>query len=232
MNGHLINHIMYADDLVLISPSSAGLCQLLLECERFGMSHAVKYMYNAKKSAVMIFRSATLKGCFIPEFKLKGVTLHVVATYKYLGNYISKDLSDDDINRQRRTLYVQGNIILRKFSMCSLEVKLTLFRSYCSPMYGVQLWWNYKKSTLNRLHIAYNNILKLFIDTSKYESTSLLCTLFDVQCCQSVIRNMVYSFMCRLGSSVNYILNDILSSSLRFTSRVRKHWNKLLYVNT
>ena len=62
----------------------------------------------------MIFRSATLKGCFIPEFKLKGVTLHVVATYKYLGNYISDDLSDDDnINRQCRTLYVQGNIILR-----------------------------------------------------------------------------------------------------------------------
>ena len=25
LNGHLINHIMYADDLVLISPSSAGL---------------------------------------------------------------------------------------------------------------------------------------------------------------------------------------------------------------
>ena len=62
----------------------------------------------------MIFRTATLKGCSIPEFKLKGVTLHVVATCKYLGNYISDDLSDDDddINRQRRTLYVQGNIIL------------------------------------------------------------------------------------------------------------------------
>ena len=37
-----------------------------------------------------------------------------------------------------------------------------------------------------------------------------LCTLFDVHCCQSVIRNMVYSFICRLGSSVNYILNDWL----------------------
>ena len=45
------------------------------------------------------------------------VTLHVVATYKYLGNYISDDLSDDDdINRQRRTLYGQRNIILQK--MC------------------------------------------------------------------------------------------------------------------
>ena len=34
MNGHLINHIMYAVDLVLVSPSSVGLCQLLHECEK------------------------------------------------------------------------------------------------------------------------------------------------------------------------------------------------------
>ena len=71
-------------------------------------------------------------------------------------------------------------------------------------------------------------MFKLFIGTSKYENTRLLCTLFDVQCCQSVIRNMVYRFMCRLDSFVNYILNDILISSLRFTSRIRKHWNKIL----
>lgn len=231
MNDFLINHIMYADDLVLISPSSAGLCQLLRKCEKFGMSHDVKY--NAKKSAVMLFRSVTLKGCSIPDFRLKGDTLHVVAKYRYLGIYISDDLSDDDdINRQRRTLYVQGNIILRKFNMCSLEVKLTLFRTYCSPMYGIQLWWNYKKFTLNRLHIAYHTVFKLFLCMSKYESTSLLCTLFDVQCCQSVIRNMVYRFMCRLDSSVNHILKNILTCSLRFTSRIRQHWVKLLYVHT
>ena len=59
----------------------------------------------------------------------------MVASYKYLGHYTTDDLSDDDdINRQRRTLFVQGNIILRKFNMCSLGVKLTLFRTYCSPM--------------------------------------------------------------------------------------------------
>ena len=52
LNGHLINHIMYADDVVLISPSSAGLSQLLRECEKFGTRHDVKYY--AKKSAVMI----------------------------------------------------------------------------------------------------------------------------------------------------------------------------------
>ena len=55
-----------------------------------------------------------------------------------LDIYITYDLSDDDdINRQRRTLFVQGNIILPKLSMCSLGVKLTLFCTYCSPMYTV-----------------------------------------------------------------------------------------------
>ena len=85
---------------------------------------------------VLLYRLMTLKGCTISNFKLNGIILHVVDSYRYLGHYITDDLSDDeDINRQRRTLFVQGNIILRKLNMCSLGVKLTLFRTYCSPMY-------------------------------------------------------------------------------------------------
>ena len=91
--------------------------------------------------------------------------LHVVASYKYLGHYITDDLSDDDdINRQRRTLFVQGNIILRKFNniMCSLGVKLTLFRTYCSPMYTAQLWWNYKNLPL----LNYKLLIITFLNVS------------------------------------------------------------------
>ena len=89
----------------------------------------------------MIYISVTLKGCTIPNFKL-----NVVASYKYLGHYITDDLSGyEDINRQSRTLFVQGNIIiLRKFNMRYLGVKFTLFRTYCSPMYTAQLLGNYK----------------------------------------------------------------------------------------
>ena len=138
LNGHLINHIMYADDLVLISPSSAGLSQLLHECEKFGTRHDLKY--NAKKSADMICRSMTLEGCTIPKFKLNGIILRVVASYKYLGHYITDDLSDDDdINRQRRTLFVQRNSILRKFNMCSLGVKLTLSYLLFTYVYNTTL---------------------------------------------------------------------------------------------
>ena len=135
--------------------------------------------------------------------------LHVVASYTYLGHYITGGLSDDDdINRQRRTLFVQGNNILRKFNMCSLGVKLTLFRTYCSPIYTAQLWWNYRKSTITKLQIAYHNIFLNVYWHVQNESTSYLCTLFDIKCCQSVIRKLVYGFMCRLDS-FNCIIKDI-----------------------
>ena len=54
-----------------------------------------------------------------------------------------------------------------------------------------------------------------------YNAASQLLGIWCVDLCVDLI-----------DSSVNYSLNDILSSSLRFTSRIHKHWNKLLYVNT
>ena len=136
------------------------------------------------------------------------------------------------IDNVRRTLFVQGNIILRKFNMCSLGVKLTLFRTYCSPIYTAQLWWNYKNLPLLNYKFLIITFFKCFLAWSKYESTSYLCTLFDIQCCQSVIRKLVYGFMCRLDSSVNYIIPGILATFLRYTSRIRKHWCSLLYINS
>ena len=38
----------------------------------------------------------TLEGCTIPNFKLNGIVLHVVASYKYLRHCITDDLYDYD----------------------------------------------------------------------------------------------------------------------------------------
>ncbi|KAK2188689.1 hypothetical protein NP493_126g11058 [Ridgeia piscesae] len=52
-----------------------------------------------------------------------------------------------------------------------------------------------------------------------------LCLMYNAA--SQLLRIWCIRFMCRLDSSVNYISNDILTSSLRFTSRIHKHWNKL-----
>ena len=56
-----------------------------------------------------------------------------------VGNEIINHLmfADDlviDIRRQCRAINVRGNILYRKFHMCSVSVKLKLFNSYCASM--------------------------------------------------------------------------------------------------
>ena len=40
--------------------------------------------------------------------------------------------SDLDLKRQMRKMYANANVLLRKFSKCSINVKCYLFKTYCS----------------------------------------------------------------------------------------------------
>ena len=61
---------------------------------------------------------------------------------------------DDDMLRQMSTLYIRSNKLLRTFHYCSTDVKLELFKSYCTSFYCCYLWTAYKKSTFDRLSVA------------------------------------------------------------------------------
>ena len=115
----LIKHLIYADDIVLLSPSATGLSLLLSVCSAYGIEHDIKY--NSAKINVMTFRCNKMKDIRIPNFELNNVLLTVVTKYKYLGHCISDDPSDDDdMTRQYRQIYAQGNALLRKCFMCLL----------------------------------------------------------------------------------------------------------------
>ena len=43
MGNEIINHLMYADDLVIMAPSVAGLSKLLGICKLFGASHDIQF---------------------------------------------------------------------------------------------------------------------------------------------------------------------------------------------
>ena len=157
-----------------------------------------------------------LKGAHLPNVYLNGVQVKQVDSVKYLGHFLTCELSDDIDN---------------KFHMCSVPVKLKLFNSYCASLYTPHLWWNYKKMSFTKLHITYHNILKRNIGLSKYESTSATCDYTNTQCCQSTIRNLVFKFVCRLNKSDNALIKAILASSVVYSSRIRSHWRRLLYVH-
>ena len=55
----IINHLIFADDLLILAPSVAGLSKLLRICESFGESNDI--IFNQKKSACLYFISKMLK---------------------------------------------------------------------------------------------------------------------------------------------------------------------------
>ena len=72
----LLNHLTYADDLVILTPYSGGL-QLLLEiCSEYGIEFDIKY--NAIKSTIMIIRSKYDKRTVFPSFILNGAALIIL----------------------------------------------------------------------------------------------------------------------------------------------------------
>ena len=72
----IINHLMYADDLVILDPSVAGISKLLSTCEIFGDSNDI--IFNQKKSASLFFISKMLKGAHLPNVYLNGVLVKQV----------------------------------------------------------------------------------------------------------------------------------------------------------
>ena len=224
----IINHLMYADDLVLISPSSAGLQILINACHQYGIQFDIKF--NSKKSAIMPFLSVDKRKFRIPSFKLDHENIPIVDRYTYLGHILSSDGSDDnDIQRQRGRVYARGNSILRKFHMCSTEVKIVLFKSYCTSLYTAHLWANYMKKSINNFYTAYHNIMKLFMGLSKWEHNRPLCVGHDIPYGPALMRNYIYSFICRLKESQNIIIGAIYDSDCKYDSPLQKRWRALLY---
>ena len=116
IGGVLVNHLCYADDICLISLSSAGMQQLLNICDTYAKEHDL--LYNGVKSYSLSFKPK----CSIfnrPVFTLNHLNIPTVNQSKYLGIIFSENNCAPDLKRQMCKLYANVNMIIRKFSRCS-----------------------------------------------------------------------------------------------------------------
>ena len=120
-------------------------------------------------------------------------------TTKYLGHIITDiTLEDDaDMSRQRRVLYVQGNMLVIEFHHCSVDVKINLFRAYTAP-----LWVKYKKENLHKLKVAYNDLGILLKKPRSTGVSEMFCKL-GLTTFMALLRNLTFKFMSRLDCSTN-----------------------------
>jgi len=150
-------------------------------------------------------------------------------SYKYLGHIISSNLADDaDIMKQTRALYARANTIIRKFSSTSLSTKLLLFRAYCIPIYGCQLWCSMFQYSYRQLYVAYNAAFRQLLQEPRWCSASQLFVLNNVPAFSANIRKLVYSPYCSLRKSDNVLVQTACDRPICAVTPLFRRWRNLL----
>ena len=127
-----INHVLYADDICLLAPSASAMQSLLDVCYEYGTDNDI--LFNPIKSVCTVFKPKAYKR-FTPTVFIGDDALKFTKEAKYLGFTFNDSKCDDsDMLRQMRLLYAKSNTLLRTFSHCSSDVKVTLFQSYCTAL--------------------------------------------------------------------------------------------------
>ena len=71
-----------------------------------------------------------------------------------------------------RKYYASANMLLRKFSYCSPDVKCCMYKSYSATMYCSSMWFDSTVTSMKKLKIAYYTGLRRLLNLPKYNSAS------------------------------------------------------------
>ena len=230
INSHSVNHLLYADDSVILAPTPCALQELLKICENY--ANNVELVYNTKKTFCINVMPKWLKNISHPNIVLNGTKLKFVSEHKYLGIIITDELKDDrDIKQQTHALYARGNMIISKFRKCDVNVKVKLFSSYCNSLYGGNLWASYNKSSINRLKYAhciiFSTLFNMHIkDVNRIEFEQLQKGVDGITVIMRKIQMSLYN---RLFDSENMIIRNIVNSMYFFDSAIFKQWRSSIF---
>ena len=103
-------------------------------------------------------------------------------------------------------IHVNANLLLRKFSRCSVEVKCYLFKTYCSNLYCASC----TKTALKKLKVAYNNSLRRFMGLPWRNSASEMFVNLNIRSFDELLRMFVFGFRSRIINSNNVLVSSIL----------------------
>ncbi|KAL9969651.1 hypothetical protein ACROYT_G021888 [Oculina patagonica] len=166
LGNRTINCLMYADDLLIISPSPEGLQQSLNVIHRHAQQWKLKV--NTKKSNIIIFSGNGQNKNNI-NFKYDNESLQIVDKQTYLGIEMT---SSGRYTYAREILSKKAtkvlSIIKRSFSntdSAAIAIKNKLFNALVKPvlLYACEIWGpellsyktHFDKSTIEQVHIKF-----------------------------------------------------------------------------
>ena len=215
----ILNHILYADDIVLLSPSIIGLRRLLNICEKYADDFDITF--NSNKCKCITFCSGRLP-FIVGKVVFCQTELCWCDEITYLGVKLSCNLDDrNEILSQLRNFYARSNLVIRRFYKCSTSVKLRLFHAFCCNIYLYQVWLSFPKFIINRFCVARNNCLRKLIGLPYHCSASEMHVFYRVDDFDGSLRKARALMYLRLVRTQNSYVESYLNSEEFLSSKFR-----------
>ena len=132
--GHkFVGALSYADDLVIMAPTIAGLQTMISVCENYSKEYGITF--NASKTVCVAFGVKDTDS--LSQVMIDGKHIEWNKTVKHLGNHLQCTLADDeDIRFKSNELVGRTNSICANFKI-SKKVLYNLFESKCCAFYDI-----------------------------------------------------------------------------------------------
>ena len=128
-----------------------------------------------------------------------------------------------------RKLYANVNL-LRKFSKCSVDVKIFLSKTYCSNLYCAPMWFDCTKAATKKLKIAYNNSLRRFMFLPWRNSATEMFVNLGIRSFDEMLRIFVFSFRSMVTAPHNQLICSLCSAHCSVHSKLWAWWNSLIHI--
>jgi len=174
INELVLNILLYADDIILVSFSRFCLQALLNITGAFGIKREIKF--NPDKSVIMIFENDKKKPikneAIVNPFTLNGQNIPVVNSMRYLGIFINDDGNNKThieakISYAKRKLSELSRIGIYSYEMNPL-LKAQVYQTMIRPIliYGSEVS-NYNIGEQRMIRTADGNMIKEIIGINK-----------------------------------------------------------------
>ena len=173
----------YADDIILLSPTLNGLKSLFSLCSNYATEYNV--MFNSSKSKLIVYKNGCSEN-FEPNLYFMNGTISVVAHDKHLGNYIGNIHMSEIIQKITDDYLTRVNMVRAHFKRTPVHVIYKLFKTYCMPLYGIQLI-DLTSPSVNVFYVAWRKSIRYLLGLPR----NTHCALLPYICNDSDVVNQI-----------------------------------------
>ena len=191
----------YADDITLLAPTMSSLKYMLNICNQFAEAYDV--LFNSSKSKLLYFGRSDSRPRVSPV-EFNGSVIELVKHDKHLGNIIGQNCTMHQIQDCLNAFNGKVNMVKSHFGHIDLDSLYQIFKTYCMPLYGSQLW-DYDNKNINTFNVAWRKAIRRLLNLPNTTHCNLLPYICDDIPPNIQLYRRVISFVNGLSKSKNVV---------------------------